>query len=125
ILLMTAFDAGVFDLVRIAFRDRFFAMVKVFGNQDKFSLKELGGYSSFEAFRDHVVEAQLKARYLKDLLFTLKELGVRCEDTGGHDLTVRLVELVLRRNVHLHNRGVVDERYLERDQRGKPKYNVY
>ena len=37
-----------------------------------------------------------------------------------------LIELVLRRNVHVHNRGVVDERYLERDQQtGKARFNLY
>jgi hypothetical protein len=35
-----------------------------------------------------------------------------------------LIEMALRGNVHVHNRGVVDERYLERDQNGRPKYNL-
>jgi hypothetical protein len=46
-------------------------------------------------------------------------------ETAG-DRPVQLVELVLRRNLHVHNRGVVDERYLESDSMsGKPKYNLY
>lgn len=41
------------------------------------------------------------------------------------DRFVHLVELVLRRNLHVHNRGVVDERYLERHEKGTPRYNLY
>ena len=37
----------------------------------------------------------------------------------------QLIELVLRRNLHVHNRGIVDERYLDRDQHGNPRYNLY
>lgn len=66
-----------------------------------------------------------KIRYLKDLLFLLNDLGVSCVDDSSGDRFADLVELVLRRNVHVHNRGVVDERYLERDQEGQPQFNLF
>ena len=45
-------------------------------------------------------------------------------ENGDHQ--VQLIELVMRRNVHVHNRGKVDERYLETDPESKkPKYNLY
>jgi len=34
LLLMTAFDAAVFDLVRIAFRKKFFQIIGTFGKQE-------------------------------------------------------------------------------------------
>jgi hypothetical protein len=125
ILLMTTFDAAVFDLVRVKLRKGFFALIGVFGKQEKVSLQEIGEGGTFEAFRDGIIEEQLKKRYLKDLLFILEALDVKCTDEGAGDRFVQLIEMVLRRNVHVHNRGVVDERYLERDQNGRPKYNLY
>jgi hypothetical protein len=125
ILLMTAFDAAVFDLVRVALRSKFFPLIGQFGRQEKITLEKFGSFGSFEAFRDQTVEEQLKSRYVKDLLFLLESLGAKCIDEQGGNRFIHLIELVLRRNVHVHNRGVVDERYLERDVKGSPKYNIY
>ncbi len=73
-----------------------------------------------------MIEDQLKKRYVKDLLGLLQALGVPCWDETKGDRPVQLVELVLRRNIHVHNRGIVDERYLESDpSSGKAKYNLY
>lgn len=73
-----------------------------------------------------MIEEQLKKRYVKDVLGLLQSLSVQCVDDTAGDRPVQLVELVLRRNVHVHNRGVVDERYLEPDPMTlKPKYNLY
>jgi hypothetical protein len=125
ILLMTAFDAAIFDLMRVKLRKDFFSLIGVFGKQEKVSLQEISDAGNFEVFRDGIIEKQLKQRYVKDLLFILEALPVKCTDEVASDRFLQLIELVLRRNVHVHNRGVVDERYLERDQNGRPKYNLY
>ena len=125
ILLMTAFDAAVFDLARIAFRRKFFQLIGVFGKQDKVTLEALGEAGSWDVFQEQVIEEQLKKRYLKDLLSLFQELSVRLVDEKlGRP--VHLTELILRRNLHVHGRGVVDDRYLEPDPKsGKPKYNLF
>jgi hypothetical protein len=125
ILLMTMFDAAVFDLVRLALRVNFFGLIAGFSRQGRFSLEDLANSGSFELFRDLQIEEQLKQRYLKDLLFILEQLGVELSDAAAGDRPVHLVELVLRRNVHVHNRGVIDERYLERDVNGTPRFNLF
>jgi hypothetical protein len=126
LLLLTAFDAAVFDLVRIAFRKKFFELIGTFGKQEKVSLEVVGEAGNFDALRDQLIEDQLKKRYIKDLLGVLQALGVILVDERCGDRHVQLIELVLRRNVHIHNRGVVDERYLEADPQSKrPKYNLY
>jgi hypothetical protein len=125
ILLMTALDAAIFDLVRIKLRKDFFALIGAFGKSEKVSLQEISEAGSFESFRDQVIEKQLKIRYVKDLLGLLQGLGVKCVHEANGDTFGHLIELVLRRNVHIHNRGIVDERYLERDQQGTPKNNLY
>ncbi len=73
-----------------------------------------------------MIEDQLKRRYVKDLLGLLQALGVSLVDEKKGDRHVQLVELVLRRNVHVHNQGEADEWYLEAGpQSQKPKYNLY
>ncbi|CAN5476197.1 hypothetical protein BH11PLA2_BH11PLA2_29900 [soil metagenome] len=126
VLLMTAFDAAVFDLTRIAFRRKFFELVGAFGKQDKVTLQGIGEAGSYEAFIEQVIEEQLKKRYVKDLLGLLQGLGVEMLDEAKGDKPVQLVEMVLRRNLHVHCRGVVDDRYLENDSKtGKPQYNLF
>jgi len=125
ILLLTAFDAAVFDLFRVALTQNFFGLIGSFGSKDKISFEELSYYGSFEKLRDEVIEGQLRARYLKELLFLIQKLGLNCIDDTGRDCFIELIEFVMRRNIHVHNRGIVDERYLERDQDDKPRFNIY
>jgi hypothetical protein len=125
LLLMTAFDAAVFDLVRMVLKDNFFPLVGHFAKPEKISLQSLASYKSFSSFRDDIIETQLKSRYLKDLLLLLDKLDAPIVDRSSADSFPRLIELVLRRNIHVHNRGIVDERYLERDEQGRPRFNIY
>jgi hypothetical protein len=125
LLLTTAFDAAVFDLMRIAFKKKFFQLVGVFGGKEKLPLEEIGEAGGFEVLRDRIIEEQLKKRYVKDLLGILDTLRINCVDEAGGDKLADLIELVQRRNVHVHNRGVVDERYLETDPKsGKARFNT-
>jgi hypothetical protein len=122
--LMALFDATLFDIVRVAFRNDFFKVLPGFVTEDKLSMSELSKYGSFERVRDAVTEQRLKGLYVKDLLLILQgKLGIDLVVAG--DSFVQLIELVLRRNIHLHNRGIVDDRYLELNPAGKPKYNLY
>jgi hypothetical protein len=126
VLLMTAFDAAVFDLTRIAFRGKFFELVGIFGKQDKVALEEIAEAGDFETLRDQIVEEQLKKRYVKDLLGLFQAIGIEVVDEKCGDRPAQLIELVQRRNLHVHNRGIVDERYLETDPKtGKAKWNLF
>jgi hypothetical protein len=114
ILLMTAFDAAIFDLVRVALGRKFFALAAAFGKQDKVSVAEIAEAGSFEALRDRLIEEQLKKRYIKDLLVLIgNNWGVQCVAPASGQKFERMIELVLRRNLHVHNRGIVDTRYVE------------
>lgn len=123
LLLMTVFDAAIFDIARCALRNSFFHLISKIGRTDKVPLKDFANFDDFEHFRDHMIEGQLKTLYAKDLLLAVTKLGVQIGPSQDDDL-IEIVELILRRNVHVHNRGVIDERYLERDDKGSPKYNL-
>ncbi|HKP52507.1 MAG TPA: hypothetical protein VJ183_07630 [Chloroflexia bacterium] len=131
ISLMTVFEATVFDLVRAAFRTDFFSVLALFtghpgvknDRMSKLSLEYLAHRGSFDRLQDSVIEELLASKYLKELLFNLRKLDVLPEKLplAGSSTTansaevpfIELIELVLRRNVHLHNRGIVDDDYLQ------------
>src|SRR4051794_33437778 len=106
---MTHFDAAVFDLVRLALKTNFVPLAAHFGDKEKIPYTRFGEHTDFDSLMDVLIEDLLRARYVKDLLFELNEFRVEPPDKrfGGFP---RLIELVLRRNIHLHNRGVVDAR---------------
>lgn len=52
ILLMTAFDATVFDLVRVALRKNFFGLISVIKNQEKISMDDFVDCKTFDDFVD-------------------------------------------------------------------------
>lgn len=124
ILLMTAFDAAIFDLLRSALNRNFFGLIPKFAKEGTFKWKDMAKLNNFSEFTDHVIETQLKSRYIKDLLIFLSSIGVELFDKSTGDNFAMLFELVLRRNVHVHNRGYVDERYLERDENDKHRWNI-
>ncbi len=126
LLLMTAFMPPC-QLGQDRFRTKFFQLIGTFGKQEKVSLEGIGEAGSFEALQDQIIEDQLKKRYIKDLLGLLQTLGVRpCgrKDEGSSRPAYRA--RTPAEHSCSHNRGVVDERYLEADpQSNLPKYNLY
>lgn len=125
ITLTTIFDATVFDLIRVALKRDFFNLIALFGKQDKVSIDKISRYSSFDEFRNELIDEQLKSKYLREILFILNGNRVILTDVTQGDEFIHLLELVLRRNIHIHNRGVVDNKYLETNETGIPRYNVY
>lgn len=123
LLLMTAFDAAAFDITRAALREHFFRIIASLGKKETIPLKQWSDFKSHEDFRDQCIEHQLKSFYLKELLSALRRSGVPY--TTDEAEIIHVTEMIQRRNVHVHNRGIVDERYLERDERGAPKYNIF
>jgi hypothetical protein len=126
ITLTTIFDATIFDLIREALKRDFFNLIALFGKQEKVSLVDkISKHSSFDEFRDATTEEQLKSKYLKEILSILNGNKVALTDTTQGDEFIHLLEMVLRRNIHIHNRGIVDSKYLEMNESGVPRSNVY
>lgn len=125
ILLMTIFDATMFDLMRVAINKDFFRLIGAVAKQDKVPLESLSKYNTFDQFRNEIIEEQLKPKYLKDILSILDNQSVQYVDDSSGFRSIHLKEMIQRRNIHIHNRGRVDERYIERDNNGTPRYNIY
>jgi hypothetical protein len=123
--LTTIFDATIFDLVRTALKKNFFELIGSFRSDDRIPLKDFNRYHSYEEFRDSVIDKQLKLKYLKDIFAVLSNLRVCYTDNNLPDKEIDVLEMIQRRNIHIHNGGRVDERYLERNKEGKAKYNIY
>jgi hypothetical protein len=125
ILLMTIFDSTIFDLMRIALNNNFFELISIFGKNDKIALDAFKDYNSLDNFKESIIEEQLQKKYIKDILFILKKLNVKLVIENSDNQFAKLIELILRRNIHIHNLGIVDEKYLEKKKNDSPAFNIY
>lgn len=111
IAMMASFDAAVLDLVRAALNKDFFRLI---AKTEKKLTIELGSVASWEELQDSFVDAQLRKHYtagwLRILNYNWGVLGDKPEKAFRYS---RITEQIQRRNVHLHNRGLVDERYTD------------
>lgn len=62
ILLVTLFDAAVFDLMRVALRRHCFVLVARLGTKDRVPLDAFKDYQNFEQLKDSLIEDELRIR---------------------------------------------------------------
>lgn len=110
ILLLTTVDAVIFDLVRILLDNCFFDYIGDFSRKDdKIRVSEFKEYGNFQIFKDNEIRKRLKGKYIKDILGIFQKLEV---DYINNNFTI-LIECINRRNIHIHNQGIVDKNYEE------------
>ena len=117
IQVMAYFDSCIFSMVRTCMEHDFFKWLAYFENVN-IKTHELAACDDFESFKVKQIEASLKKCYVKDLLNILHDKFNGVFNVNGIDMYSKLQEMIGRRNVHIHNNGIVDEKYLE-------KFNIY
>lgn len=109
---MAYFDNCIFELFECCMKADYFFWLDKFKNSS-IKTHDMAEFSTFESFRDSHVSELLKNCYVKDLLQILKNVdgNIFCEN--GTDIFSEMQELIGRRNVHIHNNGIVDRAYIE------------
>lgn len=113
LLLTTAFDAAVFDLVRFALRKRFFQLISKFGKSVSLKVDQFEKHAGIDEFQESVIEQKLEGVFVRAILNSLHAIPVKLTETNEETDFHCLIEFLARRNVHVHNRGVVDQGYFE------------
>lgn len=111
LLLMTAFDAAVFDLTRAGILNRFVERAPKFAGRDKFSVAEIATWIASGDLNGVLTDGILRSKRLQSLLEELEGYTGQLSDVGNGMTKDRLIELVRRRNIHVHRRGEVDTEY--------------
>ena len=96
---------------------KFFEWLTCFDNVNV-KTHEIAACATFDSFKEIQIETLLKKCYVKDLLYILHNKFGSLFDIDGKDTYPILQEMIGRRNVHVHNNGIVDQMYLE-------KFNLY
>lgn len=111
ILLLTAFDAVVFDLAKVLFSNKFFEIAPFINYDKKFSLADIAKYENYEEFSEKTIELVVSGKYIADLLEIIYKYNKDIFNIAGVDCYSTLMEIVQRRNLHVHKKGIVDEKY--------------
>ena len=114
ISLFSIFDAYVFDYMKKYFishpkeLEEFFKPDK--NEKSKISFDNIIEYENMQSLINGLVEQKFEGKYIKQILKLLKTYKPSVFD--GFDYNV-IMETVNRRNIHIHNQGLVDSRYIE------------
>ena len=111
ILLMTAFDAAIFDaFTQLATQD-FFNISKVVNYEKKFSLSDITKFHDYNEFTESTIEAMISGKYVSDILEMLHKYNENFYYIDENDSYDVIMEMIQRRNLHVHKNGLVDEKY--------------
>lgn len=111
ILLLTAFDAVIFDMAKILFCNNFFEIARFINYDKKFSLSDISNYNTFEDFSEKTIDRVLAGKYIADLLEIIYKYKKDIFNLDGIDCYSIIMEIIQRRNLHVHKKGIVDEKY--------------
>lgn len=117
ILLLTAFDAAIFDIIEVIIRENFFDFIKANDDiNESYKLKDIVQSGSFDMFQENIVAKILRNNYASGLLRMLRKFNKDYFVVNGEDLYKDICEIIARRNLHIHKKGIVDQGYCEQSQ---------
>lgn len=111
ILSMTAFDATIFDLFNEIFKQDFFGIANIIKSDQKFTLKEIAQHKNFNSFASKTIESLINKKYASDIVEILHQYKSQLFTVNGQDVYDSILEMIQRRNIHVHKKGIVDEQY--------------
>lgn len=115
---MTSFDATLFDLFKKLLEDNFFDLAEKIKYEKKYTIKEIVNYSSFNAFMENTVDEMVAGKYAADLLEILYNYNNSLFLVEGNNIFPTVLEMVQRRNLHIHKSGIVNEKYFTKGNGG-------
>lgn len=119
VLLMTAFDATISDITQVILEENFFeflARTDCKAKNKNYKLSEIVSLNNFESFKEKVIDEIMKENYVAGLLKLLYQYHKSYFIVDGQDKYRELCEIVARRNIHVHKRGIVDTKYFSDSQ---------
>lgn len=119
VLLMTAFDATIADITRMILKEDFFDFLNKTDCKAKsknYKLSDIIAENNFDEFKEKVIDEIMRENYVAGLLKLLYQYNKTYFEVDGEDKYTVLCEIVARRNVHVHKRGIVDEKYFSDSQ---------
>lgn len=114
--IFSIFEASIFDVLKDYFKknigelERFFNPNNSNNNKLRYSSEDLLDFETIDSLHDDLIERRFSGIYLSTIIRLLKCYNSKFFDDTS-DLT-KLFESINRRNIHIHNKGIVDSKYI-------------
>ena len=119
ISLFSIFDAYVFDYLKAFFTNNADQLETFFKTdtkeKTKLSVEEVLKFGSLVDLKSSIVEQRFDGKYIKQILCLVRAHKPQVFYNIDYP---KMMEMVNRRNIHIHNRGYADARYIE-------NFNIY
>ena len=86
--------------------------------EKKYTIKDIVNYNSFNDFMENTVDEMVAGKYAADLLEILYNYNDSLFHIDGNNIFPSVLEMVQRRNLHIHKSGIVDEKYFTKGNGG-------
>ena len=114
--LFSIFDAYVFDYLKNYFFNHIDKLEYFLGGEKiKLPYEDVFKNSTIDEAKDDFIRKKFEGKYIKHLLKALYRSNNAVFDGIEYS---KLMEMVNRRNIHIHNKGIVDDHYIE-------EFNIY
>ncbi len=117
--IFSLFDAFVFDYLKTYFYNHPTELDIYFENKNndkiKVSLCEVIEYTAIDDLKNEMIERQFSGKYLSETVAKLKKYKPVIFENIDY---AKFMEMIERRNIHIHNKGIVDSKY-------NSNYNIY
>ena len=114
--LFSIFDAYVFDYLKKYFFNHISELESFLGGEKlKVPYEDIFANQTINEAKDDFIRKKFDGKYIKQLLKALHHSNITVFDGIEYP---KIMEMVNRRNIHIHNKGIVDNRYVE-------EFNIY
>ena len=125
ILIMSLFDASYFSLFKQLFVSHFSEVLSCF-EDDTFNYSDVSKFNDMLELQNFIIDKQLRKCYLKDLLLISQKYNKNIFYSDSKKYFGKCIELINRRNSHIHNYGKVDKKYLMITKRNpEGQFNIF
>ena len=125
ILMVTVFEAVFIDILKEVYTSDFTGFVECVKPVSKISYSDITNLDDLTNLNRILVESKLESTQISAILNEFKKYKTSCFLIHENNEFKKILEIIKRRNIHIHNKGMVDYKYLDKDKEGKIKFNPY
>ena len=119
ILLLALFDSTLTDYFIYLLNNSFFEVVQYAQIDKNYKIKDMLQFTSMEEFKEKMINDIVESKKAHAILKVLVEYKPDLFDFNGKNIKDDIFEIIGRRNIHVHKKGIVDVGYLQQSN-GNP-----
>lgn len=123
ILLVATFEATITDSLKIIYSNNFIRYVEKLCKDDKILYSDISKSACLDDLKMITVCNDLNKKKFRAILYEMKTYDNKIFIIENRNVFVEIIETIKRRNLHIHNKGIVDDEYLEINKDGKSCFN--